>query len=198
MVLIVTPTPRIVIITNTPLPSSTPDLDAPQVWETPPSEVLLNYDPTRVRYLPPPAQFTETVAERKFQFIDPPGFRFRNTTTQSVMENSDESIMFFLEFFEHNGKANAAGFLMQLLKNEQLYKAIDNPQTYSLSGYQGWIVNIESPNTYEHGLGQLIVIDVDASNLFYAIGIAKPDRWESEGKQIYDGILNSLTFRSTK
>ncbi len=199
-VVLVTATPKIVVITNTPRPTSTPrpsptpTTDMLSLWETPPAEVLLNYNDTYRHYLPPPIQFTETVEKRKFQFTDPQGFLFANSTEHSAMESKDRDLMLYLEIVDHKGKANALGFLHQMIKNESLFKAVDFPQRYKLAGYRGWMVNIESPGTYETGVGQIIILDIDSSTLFYAIGIAKQDRWKAGGKRIYYQVLESLTF----
>lgn len=180
-----------IVITATSLPSSTPDLKG---WETPPSEVLLLYDPTKpLRNLPPAAKYTETVAERKFQFANPTGFKFRDTSYSSLMENKEKSIMISLELFQHKGKANAAGFLGVVL-DDKMYEPTGEPEAYNLAGYKGWIVGIESPAIYDNGIGQLIVVDIDASNLFYAIGLAKHDQWESNGKQVFAAVISSVTF----
>ena len=195
-------TPTVVVETQTPIaptaiikPSTTPDLKG---WETLPAEVLLLYDPTTPHaQFPPAAKLTETVAKRKFQFNHPLEFRFFDTAHGSLMENKEKNIMISLELYEHNGKGNSAGFLGILLDGK-MYKPISNPVAYTFLGYEGWIVNIESPAVYDHGIGQLIMVDIDSSNLFYAIGLAKPYQWKLEGKQAYYEVLNSITFTGFK
>jgi hypothetical protein len=191
VVVVLTPT----IVVPTSQPSATPDLKG---WETPQSEILLMFeDGTPHADFPPAAKFTETVAKRKFQFTNPIGFKFRDTSYSSLMENKEKNVMISLELFEHHGKANTAGFIGIVL-NGKMYKALGEPIPYDLSGYEGWIVDIESPAIYDGGIGQLIMVDIDSSNLFYAIGLAKPDEWESNGKQVFMDVLNSVTFPGFK
>jgi len=195
VIIVITQTP--IVVTATPEPSPTPDLNV-KGWETPPSEVLLMLNPkTPHPQLPPPAKFTEAVAKRKFQFANPPGFKFRDTSYSSLMENKEENILISLELFEHKGKANAAGFFGIVLDGK-MYKAAGRPIEYDLSGYKGWVVDIESPVIYDSGIGQLIMVDIDSSNLFYAIGLAKRDKWDLDGKQVFADIISSVTFPGFK
>ena len=188
-----TPTPIIIVVTVTIEPSQTSDLRV-NGWETPPSEVLLMFDPDKPPpQLPPAAKFTETVAKRKFQFTQPSGFRFRDTSTGSLMENKEKTVMISLELLEHKGNGNAASFIPILLDG-RMYKATGQPAEYDLAGYKGWIVDIESPAIFDNGIGQLIMVDIDLTNLFYTIGLAKPDHWELNGKQIFMDLIDSVTF----
>jgi hypothetical protein len=197
VIVVVTPTPISIIVTATPEPSPTPDLNV-KGWETPPSEVLLIFDPaTPHPQFPPAAKFTETVAKRKFQFPNPFGFKFRDTSYSSIMENKEKNIMISLVLFEHKGKANTADFISIVLDGK-MYKATGQPTEYNLSGYKGWIVDIESPAIYDNGIGQLIMVDIDYSNLFYAIGLAKRNHWESNGKQIFMDVIDKVTFPGFK
>ena len=169
--------------------SSSPTPDK-QGWETPASEVLLMFNPTKSPM--PAAKYTETVAMRKFQFDQPEGFRFRDTSYSSLIKNKEKTVMIALELFEHKGKANALGFL-SVMVNEKLYSAVDSPVPYQLGAYQGWIINVES-ELYENGEGQIIMVDIDDSNLFYAIGLGNAHTWETNGKQIFTEVVNSISF----
>src|SRR3990172_3382652 len=187
IIVYVTTTPR--VVTAEPAPSSTQDLSTPGIWETPASDVLLNYNPDIP--FPPPAFFTQAVADRKFRFSQPPGFRFRDTSYSSLMENRERNLLIHLELLEHGGKANATGFLSVALDG-QTYRATSVPTLYSLGEFSGWIADIESPVIYNTGIGQIIVVDVDASNLFYAIGIAKACQWQGKGKLIFENVVSSV------
>ena len=190
----ITPTP--IFVTVTPELSPTPELND-KGWKTPPSEVLLMFNSTPRSQFPPAAKFTETVAKRKFQFNNPSGFKFLDTSYSSLMENKEKNIMISLELFEHKGKANTAGFIGIVLDGK-MYKATGQPIEYDLFGYKGWIVDIESPAIYDDSIGQLIMVDIDSSNLFYSIGLAKRDQWESRGKQVFMEVINSVTFPGFK
>ena len=92
-----TPTPIVIVVTATLEPSSTPDLTV-EGWETPPSEILLLFNPnTPHPQFPPASKFTETVAKRKFQFTNPSGFKFRDTSDGSLMENKEKTVMITLQ-----------------------------------------------------------------------------------------------------
>jgi hypothetical protein len=75
-----------------------------------------------------------------------------------------------------------------------MYKATGQAVEYELEGYTGWIIDIESPAIYDNGIGQLIMVDIDSSNIFYAIGLAMPNEWESTGKQVFMDVIDSVTF----
>jgi hypothetical protein len=192
-----TPTPIVIVVTATPEPSSTPNLTV-EGWETPPSEILLLFDPnTPHPQFPPASKFTETVAKRKFQFTNPSGFKFRDTSDGSLMENKEKNVMITLQLLEHQGNANTLGFLPIVLDGK-MYQATGKPIEYDLAGYKGWVIDIESPAIYDNGIGQLIMVDIDSSNIFYAIGLAKPDQWESNGKQVFMNVIDSVTFPGFK
>lgn len=187
---VITSTPHTTVILQpslTPQPTPTEGL---MVWETPPSEILLNFNPTK--QVPPPAKFTETVAQRKFQFTHPIGFLFSDSSHGSLMENKEKSIIIQLELFDHQGKVNASESLNIMLDGKS-YWATSEPEQYSLAEYTGLIVEVQTP-LMDNGIGQIIMVDVDSQNLFYAIGIAKEDKWEPEGQQIFMDVINSITF----
>jgi len=187
---VITWTPR---PTATPPPTPTPSPSATEglmVWETPASDVLLNFNPDWS--LPPPVKFTERVAQRKFQFMQPTGFKFEDTTTRSLMMDKDQNILISLEFFDHAESVNARAAL-EIFLDDKSYWATTKPQPYTLAGYSGWIVDIGSP-MLENGIGQVIMVDINPQTLFYAIGLAKAEFWDPEGIKVYNDVVNSLIF----
>jgi hypothetical protein len=171
--------------------STTP---APDVWLTPPTDVLLNYDPTQRPTPPLPSKLTQTVAERKFHYENPEGFLFNDGSLNSLMRNKEDNIQIFLQWFEHEGKTNARDFLSIMLNEEEMYKVIENPVKFSLGKYRGWLVNVQSPAIYDNGLGQIIIVDINPSTIFLATIISKAAIWESEAKPVFDRIISTLTF----
>lgn len=186
IVVAVTPTP--IVETATPASTATPD---PNEWVTPASEILLQFNPTA--QLPPPSVFTETVAKRKFQLTNPAGFKYKDSSHGSLMESKEQDVMILLELFDHQGKANALGYLDVLLDG-QMYHATGKPVRYQLAGYEGWIVDVESPAIYGNAVGQLIIVDIDSANLFYAVGLARWDQWEPKGIRFFTEVIDSISF----
>jgi hypothetical protein len=83
---------------------------------------------------------------------------------------------------------------MPMVLDGKMYQATGQAVEYDLEGHTGWMIDIESPAIYNNGIGQLIMVDIDVTNIFYAIGLAAPDQWESTGKQVFMDVIDSLTF----
>ncbi len=174
--------------------SKKPSTPAPDIWLTPATDVLLDYDPTQRPTPPLPSKLTQMVGERNFHFENPEGFLFKDGSLSSLMKNKEDSILIFLQWFEFEGKTNARDFLSIMLDEEAMYKALENPVESSLGKYRGWSVNIQSPTMFDNGLGQIIIVNINPSTVFYATVISKAEIWESEAKPIFDRIISTLTF----
>jgi hypothetical protein len=174
--------------------SKKPSTPAPDVWLTPPTDVLLFYDPTQRPTPPLPSKLTQTVGERKFQFENPEGFLFSDGSQSSIMRNKEDSMLISLNWLEHNGKANALGLLSLMLEDKDMYKVIEYPVEFSLGKYEGWLVKIQSPALFDNGLGQIIFVEINPNTVFFATVISEPGIWESEAKPIFERIISTLTF----
>lgn len=159
--------------------------------------------PTATLVIPPDMNLTEqpapltTAGALMFQFDTPKGFYLQDKPNGLIMENKEKNIRISLEQLDHQGKTSAMGFLNGFAQ-ESIYNMVGSTESYAVAGRPGWIANVEAPGVYENGTGQIVVADIDADRLFYAVGLAKGDVWEASGKSIFKAVIDSVTFPGTQ
>ncbi len=175
-----TPSPK---PTNTPLPTTT---FTPQPTST------------------PTAQPTLTLGERQkvdaggYSLQVPLNFETQIRDTQSTISNKDDSILISIAGAPHKDDSQTVetvltSFLANVTKDITDLKA-DNPYATTIGKTDGLAVNV----TGAKNTGKITIVDTGQQGFFIAFAFvidgADGKRWESEGNQVFDAVMNSIEF----
>jgi hypothetical protein len=175
--------------TNTPLPTAT---STPQPTFTP----------------APTAQPTLTLGERQrvdaggYSFQVPSNFETQIRATQATISNKDATILISMVVAPRKDDAQTvetvlAGFLANVTKDVKDLEA-GEPYLATVGDFDGLAANVTGTLFGAKNSGRVTVVDIGQPGFFIAFAFvvngADGKRWESEGSQVFNAILNSIQF----
>jgi len=181
---------------NTPTPVRQATLNPTKTPHPTSSFTLVSVTPTSI--LLPDIQ---SVDEGGFSFQPLAGFDSRSTAGQVTLFNQNEDIVFSLTGVEGRSYGQLVQvftrFLSQVGENFKEFTA-ENQFPITVDGSPGIAVNIHGNLADEPVDGQVVVVAPSESQLFFAIALTtgNPDGqiWETEGKHLFEALLNSVNF----
>jgi hypothetical protein len=198
------PTP-LAVMTNTPLPSTTPTVEptgtpSPTFTAEPSSTPTIT--PT-VTELP-----GQTLGER--QKIDSSGFSFQSPqdlethirASQVTISNSDSSILISMIVAPHKASTQTvetilANFITNMKKDVTDLKA-SKPYPATVGEKDGLAVDVSGTLFGTKNSGRISAVDTGQPGFFVAFAFvvdgADGKGWETRGSQVFDAVLNSIQF----